>query len=59
MTTTPPEAKITVHEFIGGDARRAINVAGLVASDPALAAANLTEAAWGKRLQAWLDSPRP
>lgn len=50
---------ITVHEFIGNDHRRAIDVAGMVAADPELADKKLTEGGWQSRLKAWLESPRP
>lgn len=63
MATEPKpksdELAVTVDLFVGPDARRGIAVAGLLADQPDLREAELTEADWLKRLEAYLATPRP
>jgi len=55
----PPEKAITAHEFVGGDARLSVPLAGLLFLQPDLAEASLTRTAWQDHLDTYLAPARP
>lgn len=54
-----PVPVLTASDFVGGDLRLSIPMAGLLADQPELATVSMSHTDWQEHLDTYLASPRP